>query len=149
MCVPTYAHRRFQRSGGERLAATSRTYTGARARTYRTHVRRLLETRPRRRRPGVTDFSRPRRARATSRVCRNHSRRSRRADYGPRDLSAPRDTSSRTRLFRARARARSCARPRDREFRPVTQEFRPRLVRTRVRARASSGYRRDVRIWIV
>jgi len=39
-----------------------------------------------------------------------HSRRSRRADYGPRDLSAPRDTSSRTRLFRARARART-ARP--------------------------------------
>lgn len=52
-----------------------------------------------------------------------HSCRSRRADYGPRDLSAPRDTSSRTRLFRARVRAREG--PRDREFRPVTQEFRP------------------------
>lgn len=45
-----------------------------------------------------------------------------------------------------RARARSCARPRDREFRPVTQEFRPvtqefrpRLVRARALLRGTGG----------
>lgn len=44
----------------------------------------------------------------------------------PRDLSSPRDTSSRTRLFRTLSRAH------DREFRPVTREFRePYLDRRR------------------
>lgn len=78
------------------------------------------------------------------RVCRN-TRRSRRTDYEPRDLSAPQDTSSRTHLFRARARARTRARSRDREFRPVTQESRPRLVHACFSGAQDRGYR----IWIV
>lgn len=97
VCVPTYTFRRFQR--GATSGNVAHTYTGARVYTRIPPFVGLGRADG----PESPTFrghgERAQRARVPQ-----HSRRSRRADYGPRDLSAPRDTSSRTRLFRARTR---------------------------------------------
>lgn len=105
VCVPTYGVPPFP--AVERLAATSRTYTGARARTriYVTHARSFVGLGRADGRPGVTDFSRPRRTRATSRVCRN-TLADRAAPITGRAIYRRREIRAQGRAFSARGTAR-------------------------------------------
>lgn len=145
MCAPRTAFRRFQRRHG--LAATSQHVhrrTWARAYVY-IHAYAVC-------RDSAAPTARSHRLfEATAgarneRVCRN-TLADRAAPITARAIYRRREIRAQGRAFSARARLR--AKPRDREFRPVTQEFRSRLVRARAHVSIESQRDRRYRIWIV